>query len=126
MENVKSTLMPILKGILMALIVTLVVTLIFAGIIKLTEMKDGAIHFICQIIKAAAVLLGCLFGIKSGKAFFKGIAIGTVSMLAAYIIFKILDSKSIFDISILYEILFGAVAGGVSGFITGIIKKNKM
>lgn len=126
MENVKKNFIPILKGTLMSLIITLVVILVFAGIIKLTEMKDGTIHFINQIIKAFSILCGCLFGIKNGKAFFKGIAIGVISMLVAYIIFTILAKKNIFELSLLYEIIFGAVGGGISGMITGMIKKNSI
>ena len=126
MEKVKKTYMHILKGILMALIITLVIILVFAAIVKLTEMSDGTIHFINQIIKAVSILCGCLFGIREGKAFFKGIIIGTASMLIAYLIFTILAGTSLFTLSVLYELLFGAVCGGICGMIAGLIKKNNI
>lgn len=124
MENAKKTYIPILKGVLMSLIITMVAILLFAGIIKLTEMQSGAIHFVNQIIKAFSILCGCFYGIKNGKSFLKGIVIGLVTMLAAHIIFSILEKQSIFSMSILYEMLFGAVCGGICGMITGMIKKS--
>ena len=124
MDNIKKNAMPILKGVLLSLIITLVVILVFAGIIKLTEMKEGTIHLINQIIKVVSVFCGCMFGIKNGKSFVKGIIIGVISMFVAYAIFSILDKRAFFNLSILYEILFGAVTGAICGIITGLFKKS--
>jgi len=126
MENSKSKnfYLPVLKGVLMALIITLVAILVFAWIIKVTDIQNGTIQFINQIVKAIAIFFGCFYSIKSGKSFVKGLFIGLITTFAAFIIFAILDKRSIFDVSILYEMLFGAICGAVCGIIVGIFKKT--
>ena len=124
MENIKKTYIPILKGILMVLIITLVAILIFAGIISATDMSEGAVHFVNQIIKAAAIFAGCFYSLKSGNAFLKGLIVGLAALFCSYIIFSILEGRAIFSLNLLYEMLFGAICGAICGIIIGFIKKK--
>jgi len=125
MESIKKTYIPILKGILMVLIITLVAILVFAAIISATDMSSGVINIILQIVKALAIFAGCFYSLKAKNPFLKGLIIGLVALLLAYIIFAILESKPVFTLSLLYEMLFGGIAGAVSGIIVGLIRKPK-
>ena len=100
------------KGICVASVVTLAAVLVFALLIKLFSIGSSVIMPVNQLIKMAAIFVGCFFCIKPGKAFFKGIASGILVVLLTYFIFAILAGEISFGWSNVLDLLFGAIAGG--------------
>ena len=109
----------ILKGVIISLIVSIFGVLFFAIILKFVDMGDTTIKIINQIIKVASILFGCIIGFKkNGKnGLYKGIVLGLLYSIFAFLIFSILNQSFVFNASIVFDTLFGGVVGGICGII---------
>ena len=119
-----SLILSILKGSLIALSISLVGILFFAFIIKLFGLTDGWIKPINQIIKAISILIGVFFALKKDKqkGLVKGLMIGLVYTLLAFVVFSILNGSFGIDKSLLTDVLFGAIMGAICGIIAVNLK----
>lgn len=118
----------IIKGCLLAVAISLVGILFFAFIIKLFGLTDSWIKPINQIIKALSIFFGTMFALKKDKknGLVKGLVIGLVYTISAFVIFSILNGAFAFDKSLLTDILFGTITGAICGVIVVNSKsKNK-
>jgi putative membrane protein (TIGR04086 family) len=109
----------IVKGSLVALVISLVCILFFAFIIKLFGLTDGWIKPINQVIKAVSILIGVFFGLKKDNknGLVKGLLIGLVYTILAFVVFSILNGGFDFDKTLLTDVLFGAIMGAICGVI---------
>lgn len=114
-----------LKGSLISVCVSLVAILLFAFIIKLTGMGKGLIKVINQIIKAISIFLGTLFILKKTKqkGLLTGLTVGLFYTIIAFVVFSILNSKFVFDITLLIDLIFGTMMGAICGAICVNLKK---
>ncbi len=115
----------VLKGVLIATSISLVGILLFALIIKFVGITDNFIMPINQVIKVLSIFFGCFVALKKqcGKGIFKGMAIGFFYTLLAYVLFSSLSGNFAFNWSLLNDLLFGVVLGGISGIIVANIRK---
>ncbi len=113
----------IIKGLIISLIFLLFFICIFALLISLFNIPNGAIKPINQLIKILAVFIGCFFSISGEKGLLKGLVLGTIITLVTYLIFSIIAKTNVFSISIIWEILLGIAIGGLSGIISVNVKK---
>jgi len=113
------------KGTFWALSFALLAILIFAFVIKYTSISDTAIQPINQVIKALSILVGCfVFGKKiKTKGWMWGALIGVFFTILAYIIFSILDGSFSLSITLLYDVIFGAIMGMLAGVIAISLRK---
>lgn len=113
----------ILKGSLTALITTLLAVLIFAFIIETAMLSTGVIKAVNQFIKVLSVFLGCFFCIKEGKGLVKGVLIGALSSLLINLLFALVCGgvTGIFNGGV--DLLFMSVVGALCGAITVNIRK---
>ncbi len=105
-----------------SVVFTLAAVLLFALCIRFFSIGSSVIMPVNQIIKLLAVFLGCFFGIKPGKAFFKGIASGLLSVLLTYFLFAALAGAISFGWGNVLDLIFGCLAGGISGIIAASAK----
>lgn len=121
-----NSLVDVLKGALNALIISLISILVFAFIIKLTSISDALIKPINQIIKIISILFGCFLGLKKSyeKNILKGIFIGVVYTILAFVLFSSLNGKFDFSFSILLDLVFGGAIGLISAIIRNVFKKR--
>lgn len=121
-----NSILNIVKGAFYALIVSLISILIFAFIIKFTSIGDGLIKPINQIIKILSIFVGCLFGLRKsdGKEAFKGLLIGVLYTLFAFLLFSALNGSFELGKSILIDLAFGMVLGLISAIICKIFKRG--
>ena len=77
----------IVRGVVTALLTTLVSVLVFAFILSVTNLSDGVIKPINQIIKVVSVFLGCFLWVREDKGFVKGGLIGLISAILTLLIF---------------------------------------
>lgn len=124
-ENKGTNFLVVLKGVFWALTVSLLCVLIFAFIIKFTNISESAIMPINQVIKVLSILVGCFVVSKKIKnnGWLWGLIIGAVYTLLAFLVFSILDGEFRFTLSLLNDLVFGAVLGLISGIITFALRK---
>ena len=112
------------KSVCIAAIVTLAAVLVFALLVKLFSIGSGAITAVNQVIKAAAIFVGCLVCVKPGRGLVKGLISGVGVIVITYFLFAILAGEISFGWTNVLDLLFGALVGAVSGFIAGYIKNK--
>lgn len=116
----------IVKGSLIALCVSLIGILIFAFCLKFTSLSDKLILPVNQVIKGLSIFLGVFFGLKKQKqmGLIRGLLIGFVYTIVAFFAFSILNGAFNFDHTLLNDIVFGAIIGGICGIICVNLKKT--
>ena len=121
----KNVFLQILKGAFFAVSISLVCILIFALIIKFTNINEKWILPINQIIKVVSIFFGVKhsFGANRENGFLKGLVIGIIYTILAYLIFSILARQFSFTLNSLTDMLFGGLIGGISGIIAVNLKK---
>ena len=103
----------------------MVAVLLFAVVLKFLDISNTAILTTNQIIKIASILLACFIVNKKHKInMLKGLIIGITYTIIAYLVFSILSSDFVMDVSFLYNLLFSAVIGLISGIIVKGIKRT--
>ncbi len=116
----------IIKGVVAGLCVALVGILIFAFILRFTSISDNVITPVNQVIKGISIFVGVFFGLKKHKnmGLISGILIGLCFTICAFLVFSILDGAFQFDRTLVNDIVFGSVIGGICGIICVNLKKN--
>ena len=115
----KSMGLQILKGITTSVSITLVLILLFALLIRLVNINEGVIMPVNQFIKIVSIFLGVYSALKfhKEKGWVKGMLIGAIYSVLAFVVFSILSSQLSFSMSTLLDILFSGIIGGLSGVI---------
>ncbi len=118
----------IVKGTLIALSFSLVGILIFAFILKFTNISESVITPINQVIKGVSIFLGVFIALKKQKeiGLVSGLLIGLIYTIFAFLVFSILAGHFVFDISLLIDMAFGSIIGGICGIISVNIKKSSV
>ena len=116
----------VFKGVLFAIFISLIFILIFAFLIKTFGLNSELINPINQIIKFASILIGVKTALKPTvkHGLIKGIFVGALYTLCAYLIFNILNNSFIVNYKLLSDMCFGMVAGLISAIIVKIISKD--
>lgn len=114
----------IVKSSIYSLSFTLILILLFALLIKFVNIPDNFILPINQVIKVLSIFLGCFIGLKkTNKGFIKGMLVGLVFTIFAFLIFSLIGGTFNFNLMVLVDILFGLLIGGISGIIVVNIRK---
>ena len=100
-----------------SVVITLAAVLLFAFLIKIFSIGSSVITPVNQVIKALAIFVGCLFSLHTSKGWLKGALSGIAVILLTYFIFAIIAGEISFGVSNVIEILFGGIAGAISGVI---------
>lgn len=116
-EEIRKGALEVGKAVAVAVAFCLAAVLIFAFIIKIAALPSEVITPVNQVIKAAAVLLGCILGLSDSKGWLKGGIAGILSVACAYVIFSLIAGGFDWSWTILLELLFGLVAGVISGIV---------
>lgn len=128
MKKIKcnSLVLDVIKGALLSVVISLICILIFAFFIKTLGISDKLIAPINQVIKFVSIFFGVKLSLKKNreKGFLKGLLIGFVYTLLAFVVFSILSKNFCFDMSLFNDALFGTIAGIICGVIGVNIKKK--
>lgn len=116
----------ILKGSLISLALSLVLILIFAFFIKYVAVPENAIKPINQVIKGISLLVGIFIALKksSQMGLINGLLIGLTYTILAFVVFSILDGHFEFSKTLVNDLLFGGIIGGICGVIAVNFKKK--
>ena len=115
-----------IKGSLVAVSCSLLLILVFAFLLKFTNIPEGIISPINQVIKGISVFTGVFLGISNvrRKGFLGGLVIGATYSLMAFCVFSLLAGYFVFDLTFVTDMLFGAIIGAVCGIICVNLKKS--
>ncbi len=116
----------ILKGALIAVSISLILILLFAVLIKLTNIPDVAISPVNQVIKIISIFFGCFLCLKKlpQKGLLTGSFVGMFYTVLAFLIFSLLGGTFSFNLTLLSDIIFASIIGGICG-IMAVNKKIK-
>ena len=116
----------ILKGSLVALSVSLVGILIFAFFIKYVAVPTEAIKPINQVIKGISLLIGTFVALRkvNQMGLINGLLIGLCYTIIAFLVFSILDGNFEFNKTLVNDLLFGGIIGGICGVIAVNVKRK--
>ncbi len=129
MENVerpqRSFLMQLLFSAVISVLVALLLSVLFGLLIVAANMGDGWLMPIKQIINAVSLFTGCMLGFKGRKdGWKKGIIVGLVYSVLAFVIFSLMDTEPFsVNITLLWDILLGTAMGVICGIIAVNLKK---
>ncbi len=114
------------KGTMVSLCISLSLVLIFAFLLKFTNIPAGSIKPVNQVIKGISVFAGVFVGMRKIKelGLVSGLVIGVLYTILAFLVFSILGGCFVFDLSLLTDIVFGAIIGAICGIICVNIKKK--
>lgn len=120
----KSAVFEVVKAVIVAVIISLVAILLVAFMIKLFNISTNAIPIINQVIKGLSVLIACLICLKTpSNGWIKGIVVGLLYIMLAFVIFSLLDGQFKFGLNILNDVAIGGISGMISGIIAVSIRK---
>ena len=125
-KNSATLILHSVKGAIVALVVAMVLILAFAFAVKWFTLSEGVINPINQIIKIVSIFFGVLGACKvsHNKYFIKGLLVGGLFALASFILFSMLNNFSFnFDMTVVWDILFGTLIGGFCSIAVYYIKK---
>ena len=116
----------IAKGTLISLCISLILVLVFAYLLKFTNIPESIIFPINQVIKGISIFLGVFISLRKSKelGLVSGLLIGLIYTILAFLVFSILAGTFTFDITLLTDIVFGAIIGAICGIISVNIKKS--
>lgn len=116
----------VLKGSLVALAISLVGILIFAFFIKYVAVPTNAIKPVNQAIKGISLLIGTFVALKktSQMGLVNGLLIGLCYTALAFVVFSILNGNFTFSRTLVNDLLFGGIIGGICGVIAVNFRKK--
>ncbi len=118
----------LIKGTLIALSFSLIGILIFAFILKFTNISEGVITPINQVIKGVSIFLGVFLALKKQRemGLVSGLLIGLLYTIFAFLVFSILSGHFAFDMTLVHDLIFGTIIGGICGIISVNLKKSSV
>ncbi|MGI5842267.1 MAG: TIGR04086 family membrane protein [Christensenellales bacterium] len=117
----------ILKGVLYAVVISLISVLVFAFVLRFVPIADSAISPVNQVIKGLSILFGTIIGLKKSKemGLISGLLIGFFYTMISFFVFSILSREFKFSKTLINDLMFGSIIGGISGIIAVNLKKKK-
>ena len=112
------------RGLLLSIAFTAAAVVLFALFISFTDIGDGVIRIVNQLIKACAVFLGVRSIVPRGdeSGIRRGALLGLVYMGAGVIVYALLTHQTLTPWGYLIDVLMGIAVGGLSGMLLGSLR----
>ena len=105
----------ILKAVLLSLMSAIALVSVFALVKQLASLPDKVVLPVNLTIKAVAIFVGCVGALRGSKGLIRGIIVGVVFTCLSGLLFALVGGDFAFTWLLVVEVLFGVVAGGLSG-----------
>ena len=114
------------RGLLWAIGITAAAVIVFALIIAWTDVSDGVIRVINQIIKTGAIFVGVRAATGRGEenAIRKGALLGLIYMGVGVALYALLTRQQVSAWGYVLDALMGVAAGGLSGMVMSSLKSK--
>lgn len=115
------------KGVLVAVAATAGMVAVFALLIGLTDISDGIIRLVNQLIKIAAIFFGVRASVPRGDegGIRRGVLIGLIYMGAGVLLYAWLTHQKLTGLGFALDLLMGVAAGGLSGMLLSSMQPKK-
>ena len=116
----------IVKASLVGLVISILMVLLFAFVLKFVDLNSSTITTVDQIIKVISIFIAVFLLSKStsDKVLIKGIIVGALYSVIAFVVFSILNGGVVFSVAILTDVGFSSLVGGVSAILLNIAAKK--
>ena len=116
----------LLRGALIAISISLIAICIFAFLLRFCDISDIAIKPVNQVIKIVSILIGAYFGMKDCRemGLITGFLIGFSYTIISFSVFSILNGSFVFKSSLINDLIFGGIAGAISGIVAVNLRKK--
>lgn len=111
------------KAACAAVIFSLVYSLVFAGIIGLFGVSTPAVKIVNQVFKIVAIVFGGMIFLRGERGLLKGVALGISAVIQTWMLFSTIACSFEIGWGLVFEIIIGAFAGGITGIIAVNVKK---
>ncbi len=123
--DLKHYILEIVKAVMIALVLSLLLVLLAAFIIKIANLDSGVVGILNQIIRSVSILVSCVFALRlRGNGWIRGIIVGVLYSLLAYVVFSLIGGKFSFDLTLLNNVVLGAASGLLSGMIAMFVRRK--
>lgn len=114
----KSLILMFIKAVFISVICSLLLILVFALVLRFTNLSDSFISPVNLVIKGISIAVGTIVFTKSNRGgLLKGLILGVVFTLIAYIIFSLMLGSFTFGMGFIIDCVFGGVCGAIVGVI---------
>ena len=107
----------ILKAVLLSLMSAIALVSVFALVKQLASFPDKIILPVNLTIKAVAIFVGCAGALRGSRGLLRGIIVGLIFTCLSGLLFGLVGGDFAFTWLLIVEVVFGAVAGGLSGAV---------
>lgn len=116
----------LIKGALISISISLIAICVFAFMLRFLNINVDLIKPINQVIKIVSILIGTFFSLKkvNEMGLITGFLIGCIYTLLAFFIFSLLNGALVFETSLINDLLFGGIAGGIAGVVAVNFRKK--
>lgn len=123
-KRVSSKQMALGRGLLLSIAATAAAVIVFAVIIGLTDVSDGVIQIVNQVIKVGAIFLGVYTAVPRGdeSGIRRGALLGLIYMGIGVLVYALLTQQKFTWLAYLTDVLMGVAAGGLSGMLISSLK----
>ncbi len=117
----------LIKGVLIAVLTTAISVIVFALIIALFGMSDGAIRVVNQLIKLVSVALGARAAVCRGdrRGTMQGALLGLIYMGVGVTLYVLLSGQRMTLVDYLIDLLTGIAVGGLTGMLISGLEPKK-
>lgn len=128
MDKVKSNkfgvVFNIIKASLLAIIITLVGVVLLAVVLKFTDLSSNVINYVNNAIKILALFIMVMY-IKNreNNLLIKSVFGAVIYALLTYVIFSILNGSFVFNMGVVYDILFAVVVSIIASVVVKVTQR---
>ena len=117
-ESFAEMLGPVWKAVAVAALLTIALILLFALCMKLGALDDTSVPIVNQAIKVLGILLAAFFATrKEGRKIQRAVVAGVAYIIFSILIFSLLEGSFVFSVSMIWDILMGALIGLLAGLL---------
>ena len=116
----------IIKSVLIGIVSTLVGIVIFAIVLKFANIPSNAVNYVNDVIKALSIFIMVLILKRknTGGLLIKSVVAGLLYAVLSFIIFSILNGGMVFDMSVLFDLLFAVAVSVIVSIILNLFGKR--
>jgi len=114
----------IIRATLYAVVLTMGAVLVLAAVLVSTDISDGAINPIVQVIKVISIFVGVMFALRSleKNGWMFGGLVGLLYTVIAFLIFSIIHAEFSITQGLLTDIFFAGAIGAISALTMKMLR----